>query len=229
MLNGNLRGRVTQARLPLSPLALAGWLAAIFLAFGLFYLLGRLTAETRTTLRVAVPIETPPPARELTGLFRVEAIPRLGGRPGRVAAGSPVPIVGVDSPPRTGSAVARDGLVAPFAVHYRVRALASSVRIERVSLLGLPAGAAVEVRCIRACTVAERAVAPRGGVFRSKRLLGWLRTGAVVELRALKPGWIGAYIRVTVTGLPGGLAFDRACLPRTGPPRPIDCSPYLRR
>jgi hypothetical protein len=216
------------ARLGMSPLALAGWLAVAASVFGLFYLLGRVTAESRTTLRAATPVAEPAAASELGGLFRAEALPPLGGEPAEAAARRPVAIAGT-SRPGGGVPAAGDGVVPPFTVGYRLRALATSVRIESLTLSGLVPGASVEVRCLRACTIAERRIAPATGELTSSELRGWLRRGAVFELEARRPGRIGAYASVTVTGLPRGLSIERACLPSTGPPIPTPCRRFSGR
>jgi hypothetical protein len=221
--------RLRRVRLGLSPLALAGWLAVALLVFGLFYLLGRVTAESRTTLRAATPVAEPAGESKLGGLFRAEALPPLGGEPAEAAARKPVAVAGTSRPARADVIAGADGVVPAFAVSYRLRALATSVRIESLTLSGLVPGASVEVRCLRACTIAERRIAPATGELTSTELRGWLKRGAVFELEARRPGRIGAYASVTVTGLPRGLSIERACLPSTGPPIPTPCRRFSGR
>lgn len=213
---------IRRTPLPLSPLVLAGWLAFCLLAFGLAYALGYATTSTRPTLRAATPLPAGDPASELTGLFRAEALPPLTHMREHHAAGTPVPISGT-SVPRGADRAAGTRAVAPFVLRYRTRALASSVQVLELGLSGLEQGSNVELRCLRSCTISERLAVGSGGRATSRRLRGWLRRGALVEVRARRPGWIGVHVTIRVTGLPAGLIVGRACLPPRGPQTPVSC------
>lgn len=210
-------------RLPVSPLVLAAWFASVLLAFGLAYALGYATAGTRTSLGAATPLPAQRPEVELTGLFRAEALPPLTHDREHHAAGTPVPIERESTPGSASRPPAGSRSVPPFTLHYHVNALASSVQFVEVSVSGLEGRPTVELRCLRLCTLSER-LAPRpGGRATSTRLRGWLRRGALVELRARRQGWIGAHTTIVVTGLPGAISVERACLPATGPQIPVPC------
>jgi hypothetical protein len=210
-------------RLPLPPLALAGWLALVVLVFGLAYALGYATAATRSSLRAAAPLPAREPARELSGLFRAEALPPLTHEREHHAAGTPVPISRASMPRRADRPPPGARAVPPFALHFHVRALASSVQFVEVTVEGLEGRPIVELRCLRLCTLSERLEVTEDGSATSERLRGWLRRGALVEVRARKPGWIGAHATVVVTGLPAAFAVERACLPPAGPQTPVPC------
>jgi hypothetical protein len=116
-----------------------------------------------------------------------------------------------------------------FLVAYRLRALPRRVQVVGLSLEKLLPGAAVEVRCVRGCRYVERLRARSTGTARIRGLRGrWLRKGAIVEIRARVPNWVGAYAQVTVTGLPRGIRIDHRCLAPTGEPSPVRCWVYTR-
>jgi hypothetical protein len=215
--------------IPVSPLVLAVWLALVLLAFGLAYALGYATAGTRSALRSASQLPSERPEVELTGLFRAEALPPLTHDREHHAAGTPVPIERESIPGRAVRPPAGSLAVPPFTLHYHVRAIASSVQFVEVSLSGLEGRPTVELRCLRLCTLSERLALRPGGRATSSRLRGWLRRGALVELRARRPGWIGAHATIVVTGLPRAIAVERACLPATGAQIPVPCDSLGRR
>jgi Right handed beta helix region len=116
-----------------------------------------------------------------------------------------------------------------FLVGYRLRALPRRVQVVGLRLEKLLPGAAIEVRCARRCRYAGRLRASRTGTATIRGLRGrWLPRGAVVEVRARVPHWVGAYARVTVTGLPRGVRVDHRCLAPTGEPAPVRCAVYTR-
>ena len=103
--------------------------------------------------------------------------------------------------------------LARFTVRYTLRALPRKVEVVGLSLTALAPGASVEVRCARRCGAVERLRATSGGTASSAALRGtWLPRGAVITVRERRAGWIGAYARVLVTGLPHGVTIRHACL-----------------
>jgi parallel beta-helix repeat protein len=120
-------------------------------------------------------------------------------------------------------------VMAPFVVHYRLRALGGSVQVVRLSLTRVLPHARVEVECVRGCRIVERHVAADSGKTATTRLRGrWLPRGAVVAIRVRKFGWAGAFARVRVIGLPRGVRIGHACLP-PGARRPVSCAGFARR
>jgi Right handed beta helix region len=116
-----------------------------------------------------------------------------------------------------------------FLVSYRLRALRTRVQVVGLALEKLLPGAAVEVRCVRGCRLVENLRASRTGTATIRGLRGrWLRRGAIVEIRARVPNWVGAYAQITVTGLPRGVRIDHRCLAPTGEPGPVRCTVYTR-
>jgi hypothetical protein len=93
-----------------------------------------------------------------------------------------------------------------FVVRYRVLGLPRSVKILTVRLAQVARRASVSVRCLRGCSA--RQLPSLDG--------RWLERGSVFEVRAQRPGWVGHYARITVTGLPKGLRIGHGCLDPTG-------------
>jgi hypothetical protein len=92
-----------------------------------------------------------------------------------------------------------------FVVHYTLRALPSRVQVVSLTFTGLAAGASLDLRCRRACTVSEHLVADPNGTATSAVLLGrWLSRGAVL-LATERRGRATATTTITVTGLPAGV------------------------
>jgi hypothetical protein len=126
--------------------------------------------------------------------------------------------------PRAGG---RHAVLPRFRIRYRLRALPGSVQVVKLMMINVVAGTTVHVRCARGCRLSERLLAGREGTASSLTLRGrWLRRGAVIEVRAMKPWWVGHYARVVVTGLPRGVRIEHACLPPTGKRSPLPCQQF---
>jgi Right handed beta helix region len=116
-----------------------------------------------------------------------------------------------------------------FLVAYTLRALPRRIQVVSLRLEKLLPGAAVEIRCARGCRTREWVRAGATGLATSRRLRGrWLPRGAVLEIRARVPLWVGAYASVTVTGPPRGVRIRHACLAPTGNAAPVPCARYTR-
>jgi Right handed beta helix region len=126
--------------------------------------------------------------------------------------------------PRAGG---RHAVLPRFRIRYRLRALPRSVQVVGLTMINVVAGTAVDVRCVRGCRLSERLRAGGKGTASSLTLRGrWLRRGAMIEVRATKPWWVGHYARVVVTGLPRGVRIEHACLPPTGVRSPLPCERF---
>lgn len=116
-----------------------------------------------------------------------------------------------------------------FRIHYRLLGLPNQVRVLRLFVRRLVPGASVRAQCVRGCGTNERRLASRTGRAGLTALRGrWLRKGTVIDVRAAKGGWGGAYARIVVTGTPRGVRITHACL-GPGGSRPIPCARFSRR
>ena len=98
-----------------------------------------------------------------------------------------------------------------FVVHYRLLALPRSVRFERVFLTRVLPGTPVSVRCVRRCSASARSSSSGDGRALIPPPRRWLPRGAVVEIRAVRPGWGGHVARVRVVGRPRGVVVVHSC------------------
>lgn len=97
-------------------------------------------------------------------------------------------------------------------VHYRLLGLPRRVKVVRLSLTRVLPGTSVRVRCVRGCRASGRLGAGLDGKVLVTTLRGrWLVRGAVVELRAVRPGWGGHVARVRVVGAPRGVVVVHSC------------------
>jgi hypothetical protein len=93
-----------------------------------------------------------------------------------------------------------------FIVQYRLLGLSGRVQVVGLTFAHLKPGASVDVHCVRRCSARERLTAATDGTASSGALLGmWLPRGAVLAVREQRPGWIPAFARITVVGLPRGI------------------------
>jgi parallel beta-helix repeat protein len=114
-----------------------------------------------------------------------------------------------------GGGPVRYPVVPKFLVRYRLLGFQRSVKVVSVTLARVAQRAKISVRCVRGCSVS-----------RLPSLAGrWLRRGAVLEVRAQRPGWVGHYARIRVTGLPRGVRIAHGCLDPSGRVR-LDCARY---
>jgi hypothetical protein len=114
-----------------------------------------------------------------------------------------------------------------FTIHYTLRALRARVQVVSLRMTGLHPGAPVELRCRSGCSLTERLRAGGGGAAASALLPGlWLLRGAVLEVRERRAGWVGAFARVRVTGLPRGVAIEHSCLSPLEMESPVRCEVF---
>ena len=112
-----------------------------------------------------------------------------------------------------------------FRVFFHVRALRRRVQIVSLSLAGLTPGARVSARCVRGCSARWHARAG-GSTLRLPALDGrWLPVGAALDIRATAAGRAGAWARISITGLPNGVAVAHACL-APGRSSPVSCRAF---
>jgi hypothetical protein len=117
-------------------------------------------------------------------------------------------------------------IVPLFRVRYRLLALPGSVRVVRLTLVGLVRDARIRVVCVRGCRADVNLRAGRDGTAPIARFRGSrLGRGTVIDVRASRPGAIGHVARITVTGLPRGVRIDHGCRP-PGVPVFVSCSRY---
>jgi Right handed beta helix region len=115
-----------------------------------------------------------------------------------------------------------------FRIHYRLLGTARSVRVLGLKVSRLVPGASLQIRCVRGCAASERRRALASGSASIRSLRGrWLSRGTVVEVRATKNGWGGAYARIIVTGAPKGVRVTHRCL-LPGGGAPLSCNRLAR-
>ncbi len=123
----------------------------------------------------------------------------------------------------------KNGCTGPFRrmrpdLKFRALGYSSYVTMASARIEDLPSGARVEVRCRNACRVSQRQTA-RSPIVVLTRLRGArLDRGAVIEIRAVKPGWIGYDARIEIRGMPLATHVVERCLPAIGAPVPGPCS-----
>jgi hypothetical protein len=98
------------------------------------------------------------------------------------------------------------------------RARGRTTRVTRLAIRSVPAGARIVAKCKgRGCPFRSKAVRPRRGAADLTPLFGRrpLRSGAVVEIRVTKAGWIGQIVRFAIRkGRPPAKAL--LCVPPAG-------------
>jgi hypothetical protein len=113
-------------------------------------------------------------------------------------------------------------------LHYRLLGLSNRVKVVRLSVSRVVPGATVSVRCVRACSVSGYWAARGTGSASLRGLRGrWLPRGAVFDVRAERPGWIGHVLRVRVVGAPRGVRVFHLCT-APGSAKPAACDPFAR-
>jgi parallel beta-helix repeat protein len=152
--------------------------------------------------------------------YRVRRGPCFGKRPyprGVTASPRPRPVARKAAPPVRKAPArpvrrARPRMLPRFLVQYRLLALPDKVRVVNLGLIRLAPGSRVELRCVRGCGAVERRTATASGTVRTTHLRGrWLNRGALIEVRASRPGWVGHSVRVGIAGLPSGVRISHAC------------------
>ena len=172
--------------------------------------------------------------------YRIRRGPCFGKRPyprGVTASPRPRPVARKAAPPVRKAAPpvrkaarpvrrVRPRMLPRFLVQYRLLALPDKVRVVNLGAVRLAPGSRVELHCVRGCGAVERRRASASGTVRTTRLRGrWLNRGALLEVRASRPGWVGHSVRVAVTGLPSGVRISHACV-RPGSTSRVPCSAY---
>jgi hypothetical protein len=153
----------------------------------------------------------------------VTADPRYASRPHGVGAG---PCYGKrPRAPRTNLGT-RWPRLHGITVHYRLQARRGKVQFEELSFAGLNPRARVAVTCSNGCFASDVLPVSAVGTGDASELTGlWIPTGASIEVRAHRSGWVGAYVRVLLTGPPHGVVVSHACLsPISGDP--VGCRLY---
>jgi len=123
----------------------------------------------------------------------------------------------------------KNGCTGPFRrmrpdLKFRALGYPSYVTMASARVEDLPSGTQVEVRCRSACSVQQRQAA-RSPVVVLTQLRGTrLERGAVVEIRAVKAGWIGYYARIEIRGSPLATQTTERCLPALGKRVATPCS-----
>ena len=112
----------------------------------------------------------------------------------------------------------RNGCAGPFRVmrpdlKFRALGYPSYVSFVSARVEDLPAGAEVEVRCSNSCRLQRRQSARTPVVVLAALGGARLPRGAVVEVRAVKRGWIGYYARIEIGGSPLTARTTELCLP----------------
>ena len=99
---------------------------------------------------------------------------------------------------------------------FRALGYPSYVTIVSARLEDLPSAAAVEVRCRSACSVRLRQAARVPVVVLTPLQGTRLEKGSVIEIRVVKPGWIGYHARIEIQGSPLSTQTTERCLPAIG-------------
>jgi parallel beta-helix repeat protein len=113
-------------------------------------------------------------------------------------------------------------------LHYRLLGLPRRVKVVRLSVSRVVPGAALSVRCVRGCRLSDRALAGGTGWSALRGVRGqWLSRGALFDIRAERPGWIGHVTRVRVVGTPRGVRVTHLCT-APGSTKPTACDRFAR-
>jgi parallel beta-helix repeat protein len=113
-------------------------------------------------------------------------------------------------------------------LHYRLLGLPRQVKVVRLSVSRVVPGAALSVHCVRGCHLSDRALAGGTGWSALRGVQGqWLPRGAIVDVRAERPGWIGHVTRMRVVGTPRGVLVTHLCT-APGSTKPTACDRFAR-
>ena len=92
------------------------------------------------------------------------------------------------------------------------------------SIQKAPAKSSVLIRCTKGCHVTEHLRTSKNGSAVDRTLIGKkLKKGSVISVYVTKPGWIGYYALLQVTGKRGLVTTQKACLAPTAPTKPVAC------
>lgn len=127
----------------------------------------------------------------------------------------------------------QNGCTGPFRrmrpdLKFRALGYASHVEMASARIENLPAGALVDVRCRTACRVTQQQTAKAPIVVLTRLQGARLDRGAVLEIRAVKPGWIGYDARIEIRGSPLSTHLTERCLPAMGARLALPCGQVER-
>ena len=84
------------------------------------------------------------------------------------------------------------------------------------SIQKAPTKSSVLIRCTKGCHVTEHLRISKNGSVADRKLIGKkLKKGSVISVYVTKPGWIGYYALLQVTGKRGLVTTQKACLAPT--------------
>jgi parallel beta-helix repeat protein len=112
-------------------------------------------------------------------------------------------------------------------VHYRLRARRGRVQFEQLSFAGLDPRSRVVVTCSHGCFASDQLAVTAVGTGDAAELTGlWIPKGARIDVLARRTGWVGAYVRLRLTGPPHGVVVSHGCLSPTSGTTPFGCRRY---
>jgi hypothetical protein len=112
-----------------------------------------------------------------------------------------------------------------FALKYSVLGLPAKVRMDALTLNGIQAGDSVVAACTRLCNGSFETMAKGTSVELPILRHQWVKVGSTIDVRVTKPGYAGAWARITVTGLPHGVSIVHGCL-EPGSTIPVSCGAF---
>jgi hypothetical protein len=112
-----------------------------------------------------------------------------------------------------------------FKVQYSLLGLPTKVRVDTLSISGVSAGDSVVAVCTRLCSGSFKTVAKGSSVTLSIVPHQWVKVGSTIDIRVTRPGYAGAWARVTVTGIPKGVSIVHGCL-QPGSTIPVSCGAF---
>jgi hypothetical protein len=112
-------------------------------------------------------------------------------------------------------------------VRYRLRARRGRVQFEQLSFGGLDPRSRVVVTCSHGCFASDQLAVTAVGTGDASELTGlWIPKGARIEVLARRTGWVGAYVKLLLTGPPDGVVVSHGCLSPTSGTTPFPCRRY---
>jgi hypothetical protein len=112
-----------------------------------------------------------------------------------------------------------------FALKYSVLGLPAKVRMDALSLNGIQPGDSVVAACTRLCNGSFKTTAKSTSLALPILQHQWVKVGSTIDVRVTKPGYAGAWARITVTGLPHGVSIVHGCL-EPGSTIPVSCGAF---
>lgn len=112
-----------------------------------------------------------------------------------------------------------------FVVEYSLLGLPTKVRMDVLTVDGVSAGDSVAAVCTRLCSGSFKTIAKGSTVTLGIVKHKWVKVGATIDVRVTRPGYAGAWARITVTGVPHGVSIVHACL-QPGSNVPVSCGAF---